>query len=157
MEPSDYAEAFLDAARYCEDEDLNNMKKMFLHCSNLVNFKTLVDEAGRSPLMLASGNGHLDCVRFLLLEVGVNVNYQNESGNTALHWAALNGHCDCVDFLIENDANVSLANAAGKVPFDEALVRDRKDCCERIAKKEVELIMQNEAPEEACEEEIQMD
>lgn len=150
-----YSEAFLDAARYCEDEDMSNMRCMFAHqgLCQLIDFKLLVDpESGRSPLMMAAGNGHLECLAFLLVEVGVNVNHQNISGNTALHWAALNGHVDCVSLLIAHGADVNLANSSGRTPFDEALIRDKKDCCEVIAKKEVELIMLQEDGQEDVEE-----
>ena len=47
-------------------------------------------EPNHTPLMLASGNGHLDVVR-LLLEAGAQKDALAIDGSTALMWAALEG------------------------------------------------------------------
>ena len=138
---TDYSFEFLQAARYGVLDDLQLMVN-HPRLKQIINFSTLVDKSKNSPLMLASANGYLDCVTFLIENnVSVPVIHQNESGNSALHWAALNGHVDVVEYLIANGADVTAVNVFGKTAFDEALVRDRKDCCEIIAKEECRLIM----------------
>lgn len=140
----DYKQEFLDAARYGEIDDLCLMGR-HEELKKLIDFQNLLDpESGNSPLMLASANGHLDCVQFLVTEIGVPVNYKNFAGNSALHWAALNGHAHVVEFLIANSADVNMKNTYNRTPFEEALVRDRKDCCEIIAKEEVRIEMMND-------------
>jgi ankyrin repeat protein len=116
---------------------------MFQHprLKELIDYANLVDtESLTSPLMYASANGYLDCVEYLVDTVGVSVSHANQSGNTALHWASLNGHLEVVNFLILKNSNVFAKNVFGKTPFDEAFVRDKKDCCERIAREECRIL-----------------
>lgn len=134
-----YKEEFLEAARYGE---LTDLELMFGHerLRELIDFPSLVDESsGSSSLMFAAANGHIDCVEFLANQVSVSINQKNNNGNTALHWASLNGHSDCVQFLISRSADVTASNMFGKTPFDEAMARDHKDCCELLVKEEVRL------------------
>ncbi|KAL5457474.1 hypothetical protein EMCRGX_G034740 [Ephydatia muelleri] len=64
---------------------------------------------GRSPLHIASGNGHLDIVN-ALIEAGANVNLADKDGMSPLHLASNEGHLDTVKVLIEAGANVNQAN-----------------------------------------------
>ena len=135
-----YSIEFIEAARYDEIDDL---KLMFGHARlcELIDFRTLVDsDSQTSPLMYASANGCFDVVKFLIESVQVSVTHANISGNTPLHWAALNGHTIVVDYLIINGADVFAKNSFGKTAFDEAFVRDKKECCERIAKEECRIL-----------------
>ena len=135
----EYSAEFLEAARYGELEDL---KTIFSHprLKELIDFQNLVDEsAGSTALMFASANGHMDCIQFLVESVLVDVNRANSSGNTALHWAALNGHAEAVSFLIKKGGNVLAENKFQRTPFDEAIERDQKDCCEVLVREEVRL------------------
>lgn len=45
----------------------------------------------RPPLSLASGQGHLEAVRFLL-DRGACIDLRGQNGGTALMWACANGH-----------------------------------------------------------------
>ncbi len=135
-----YSAEFIEAARYGELDDL---QLMFGHkqLCQLIDFPNLVDpESHTSPLMYAAANGCFDCVQFLINTVEVSVDRPNNSGNTPLHWAALNGHVEVVDFLISHGANVFTKNNFGQTSFDEAFVRDKKDCCERIAREECRIL-----------------
>jgi ankyrin repeat protein len=89
--------------------------------------------------MLSAANGCLDCVVFLTETVKVDINSANQSGNTALHWASLTGQSECVDYLITKGADVLKENIFCKTPFDEAVARDHKVCCEILVKEEVRL------------------
>ena len=135
----EYSGEFLDAARYGELEDL---QIIYGHdrLRELIDFRGLVDpDSHTTPLMFAAANGHLDCMQFLAEIVGVEINNKNGSGNTALHWAALNGHVECVHYLIARGADVMAANQFGRTAFDEAIARDKKDCCEILVREEVRL------------------
>lgn len=139
-----YCLEFLEAARHGELDDLRLIGG-HSQLRTLIDFKTLVDpESATSPLMLASANGWADCMHFLLDEIRVSVDHANKSGNTALHWAALNGHAECVQLLLARGACVEAKNCFGQTPFDEALGRDQKDCCEMIARRECELMDDDE-------------
>jgi ankyrin repeat protein len=135
----EYSGEFLEAARYGELEDL---KTIFGHprLRELIDFQNLVDEhSSSSALMFAAANDHIECIVFLVESVGIDINKVNASGNTALHWAALNGHTEAVTFLISKGGNVLLENKFQRTPFDEAIERDQKDCCEVLVKEEVRL------------------
>jgi ankyrin repeat protein len=143
----EYSSEFMDAARYGELDDL---KLMWNHerLRQLIDFKSLVeDETQTSPLMLACANGHLDCVEFLVETVQTDINHQNVNGNCALHWSALNGHSVCVEYLISKGANVLLENSFQRTPFDEAMTRDKKECCEILVEEEVRLAKNDEDSE----------
>ena len=136
---NEYKTEFLEAARYGELSDLGLMHG-HERLRSLIDFSALQEpSSGSSSLMLAAANGHLDCMQYLIEKVSVSVNHRNKNGNSALHWAALNGHADCASYLIANGADVMAVNAFGKTPFDEAMARDHKDCCELLVKEEVRL------------------
>ena len=79
---------------------------------------------GRTALMNASRNGHLQVVQELLKVEGINVNEKNNDGNTALILASLHGRLQVVQELLKveginiNDTNNSGMNA-------RALAEDR--------------------------------
>lgn len=136
---AEYSQEFFEAARYGELDDL---KLMCNHdrLRQLIDFRNLSEaESGNSPLMLACANGHMDCVQFLVEGVLVDVSHKNLAGNTALHWSALNGHAECVEYLIRKGANVLAENNFRQTAFDEAIARDKKDCCEILVQEEVRL------------------
>ncbi|XP_029683496.1 ankyrin repeat domain-containing protein 29 isoform X2 [Takifugu rubripes] len=85
------------------------------------------DSCGTTALMVASYNGHYECVRELIMQ-GADINYQREQGHkevvkllfefgastecrtkdggTALTAASQHGHAKVVDTLLKNGANV---------------------------------------------------
>nr|CAG8500474.1 8025_t:CDS:2 [Entrophospora candida] len=71
------------------------------------------DEFGNTALHMASANGHIEIVKFIIesicssstnddFSIGTLINSQNNSGNTPLHWSALNGHLDVVEILLNH-------------------------------------------------------
>ncbi|KAL1634947.1 Glycerophosphocholine phosphodiesterase [Neofusicoccum ribis] len=76
-----------------------------------ISTRKLVSKSG-AALALATKSNFVQIVK-LLVEAGVDINYQDEQGETALHVAARYGHTDCAKTLIEGSqdqkANVNLA------------------------------------------------
>ncbi|KAK5995175.1 Ankyrin repeat domain-containing protein 50 [Cladobotryum mycophilum] len=71
-----------------------------------------MDSYGRTPLWLASQNGHEDVVRLLLDNEGAMLETRDTADAcTPLIWAARNGHQGTVRVLLEKGANI---NAKGK-------------------------------------------
>jgi ankyrin repeat protein len=69
----------------------------------------LVGEAsGFTPLMLASMNGKLPAVKFLI-EKGVKLNTEDKNGFTALIFAAGNNHYEVARYLVEKGTDVNIA------------------------------------------------
>ena len=62
---------------------------------------------GRSALMVASGRGHCDLVRFLL-EKGAQVDFQDCYGKSALMLASECGQCEVARLLLDRGAEVGL-------------------------------------------------
>ena len=57
------------------------------------------DNGGETPLMLASNNGHLDIVTYLVKECGANVEAKNNDGFTASAIAEALGKSDVEQYL----------------------------------------------------------
>ena len=59
------------------------------------------DKHGSTSLMWAAGGGHLPVVRWLLEEVGAEVDATNKDRRTALQWACKTGQYTVVSFLLD--------------------------------------------------------
>jgi ankyrin repeat protein len=66
----------------------------------------LKNEKGARPLHEASGNGHIDCVEFLL-KAGCSVDSSDNDGATSLHFAAARNHVEVCSLLISAKADVN--------------------------------------------------
>ena len=53
-----------------------------------------------TPLMTASANGHLDCVKVLIEKGKCDPLLKNKQGKHALIYAIINGHIDIVSYLL---------------------------------------------------------
>lgn len=67
------------------------------------------DEGGRTPLMLASFNGHSEVAR-ILLDKGARVGDQNAEGRTPLIFAASGPFPETVELLLEQGADPNTAD-----------------------------------------------
>ncbi len=103
--------------------------------------KRLVDGGGdvnqrdgylkRTPLMWAAGNGHTDCVEYLI-QNGAKLDLKDEDGWTALHYAALGGHLEVMKKLVEGGQDVNEGDFRGRTPLMLAARRGRTDCVEYL-------------------------
>ena len=77
-----------------------------------------------TALMLASREGHLDVVKFLV-DKGADINAvtttEDEEAVTALMLASRRGHFDIVKFLVESGADTEVADQEGKTAKDYAI------------------------------------
>ncbi|KAF9100383.1 hypothetical protein BGX27_000416 [Mortierella sp. AM989] len=127
VQDSEHLEELIESARYGELEEIQAV----VESSGPEKAKVLLShqgEYGKTPLHMASANGHLDVVEYLISIISPEaVNIQNEQGNTALHWAATNGHAKVVETLIsKGKANYKLKNAAGHTAMLEAEIHERE-------------------------------
>eukprot|EP00929_Paragymnodinium_shiwhaense_P063444 TRINITY_DN31687_c0_g2_i1.p1 TRINITY_DN31687_c0_g2~~TRINITY_DN31687_c0_g2_i1.p1 ORF type:complete len:949 (+),score=187.37 TRINITY_DN31687_c0_g2_i1:125-2971(+) len=74
------------------------------------------DEAGRTPLILAAGEGDLHTMQSLILR-GADVDARDECRCTALMYCATYGHVDAVRCLIESHAEVEATSKDGWTPL----------------------------------------
>ncbi|XP_055352287.1 KN motif and ankyrin repeat domain-containing protein 1-like [Paramacrobiotus metropolitanus] len=82
---------------------------------------------GQTALMLAVSHGRLDTVR-LLLQVGADVNIQDDDGSTALMCASEHGHLEIVRLLLGHpDTDAHLTDKDGMCALYVALEAQHKD------------------------------
>ena len=68
---------------------------------------------GSTPLLAASAEGHLECVRFLVAH-GVDVNARNADGESPALVAARRGHYDVLKLLVDETEAIALAGARAR-------------------------------------------
>ena len=83
--------------------------------------------AGPGYAMGFAGNSHhvapggmLPAVKYLVEELGANVNAVDHDGNTAVHHAASRGDNEMIRFLVSKGADVKKINRAGQTTIDVA-------------------------------------
>ena len=65
---------------------------------------------GRTVLIYAAWNGSTEVVK-TLIEIGANINIQNDNGDTALRLAARRGLTEIVKILVENGADMNIKDS----------------------------------------------
>lgn len=80
---------------------------------------------GFTALILASKNGHMDIVGFLV-DHGANINKVGKRAITALMVAAENGHLDVVKYLVEKGANIHAVGLYNYTALDYAILKKEK-------------------------------
>ncbi|PKU31577.1 serine threonine-protein phosphatase 6 regulatory ankyrin repeat subunit c [Limosa lapponica baueri] len=72
----------------------------------------VTDKLGRTPLMMASENGHTAAVEFLLYQAKANITVLDVNKNTALHLACSKGHEKCALLILGETQDLGLINAS---------------------------------------------
>ena len=129
-------EYYLECSRYGELSDLKEAMKDATKDFNV----NLVDFGGNTALHLASANGFIDVVKYLVNELHVDINPKNKSLSTPLSWAAFNGQKKVVEFLLEKGADFNSKNINGKKPSELAYDSGFYDVSDILLTKENELL-----------------
>ena len=127
-------EYYLECSRYGELSDLKEAMKDAKEDFNV----NLVDFGGNTALHLASANGFIDVVKYLVNELHCDINAKNKSLSTPLSWAAFNGQKNVVEFLLEKGADFNCKNINGKKPSELAYDSGFYDVSDILLTKENE-------------------
>ncbi|XP_077218627.1 ankyrin repeat family protein [Tasmannia lanceolata] len=123
-ETLDKVQAFLEAARFDEIDDVINLSSKGVSLDSK-------DSQGRTALHMAAANGHFNIVEYLIKN-RADLNACNADKNTPLHWACLNGHIEVVRRLILGGADVSILNSYERTPMDEAVSRGNMEVVDAV-------------------------
>ncbi|MCK5563622.1 MAG: ankyrin repeat domain-containing protein [Planctomycetes bacterium] len=82
------------------------------------------DNESATGLIIAAKDGDIEKTK-KLLELGANINAQDEDGNTALLYAARDGDNDMLRLLMDSGADVKITNRQGYNALGFAVYRDR--------------------------------
>ena len=107
---------FTDLHNAAKNGDLKRVEEILKKSTEKLNEK---DSGGCTPLLYASGDGHLEVV-VKLVESGAIVNEKDNDGETPLHCASREGHLEVVVKLVESGAIVNEKNNYGDTPSDLA-------------------------------------
>ena len=101
-------------ARACANDELDQAKAYYEERPTDLN---LADNAGNTPLQIASLSGFTNIVQFLLSK-GCDIDTKNIDADTPLIDAVENCHVDVVRLLLDGGANPRLGNGKGDEPYE---------------------------------------
>ena len=79
------------------------------------------DEHGHIPLHYAASNGHVEVVKYFIVELHCDPMDKNQYGETPLHFACTNGQLNIAQYLIrEEHCNPSCESNGGYTPLHDA-------------------------------------
>ncbi|XP_069123580.1 uncharacterized protein [Argopecten irradians] len=104
--------------------NLTRVQELLQHYPDMKESK---DESGRTPLHLASTDGHIDVVKWLAIGES-NLNLETPTGYTAMHLAAMNGHVNCMMILFALGATISVKTTDQKTPLYLAAMKGHLEC-----------------------------
>ncbi|XP_059153195.1 ankyrin-2-like [Physella acuta] len=93
------------------------------------------DKRGRTALLRAAANGHLEMCA-LLIGQGADINTSDKNGFTALHFASSAGYLSVVKLLVESGASPNIETKDGKVPITFATSANHIDVLSYLMKRD---------------------
>ena len=122
--------------------------KIWAQMESLYNSST-EQFAGISTLMSATANNDVDGVKFFSKAGALVINQRNKGGATSLHIACREGNFEIAKTLIDNGANVNIADNEGWTPLMRASLAGNKEIVEILLKNGAKANLLNSLNESA--------
>ncbi|KAJ1638393.1 ankyrin repeat-containing domain protein [Pavlovales sp. CCMP2436] len=102
--------------------------------NNIKEHSSLPESEGEGALHKLCRLGDAGCTKTatMLLEAGVDIDYQDRNGKTAAHYAAEYGHANMLAWLFAKGANATLAAIDGWSVLHEAVFNGDKSCIDLL-------------------------
>ena len=97
-----------------------------------------------TPLHLASLNGHLDIVKYLIKK-GANVNTRNRKNQMPLHLAVHNAHKEIIKYLVKHGADMNVVEDEGDTPVAWAAYKGQTEIVLLLIELGARIDIQNKA------------
>jgi len=111
-----------------------NIEAVKYHLANGINVDAVNDRPWKTPLSLATREGHKEIVK-LLIAKGADVNVKDKREQTPLHAAAFGGHKEIAELLIANGGDVNAKDDNGGTPLHWAAGSGTKEVTELLIAK----------------------
>ncbi len=145
MELDQYPEHIENLMRFIRNKEVLKFK-LYLR-DNALELKTFVDSAFVDKctlLMCASYHGQKEIVQ-ALLDIGCDVNLQNDALMPALMFAAYSGHDVVVKMLLEKHAHVNTIDSVGSTALHMAAHMGQTDAVRVLLEEGVDINIRNNA------------
>ncbi|RLM99280.1 hypothetical protein C2845_PM06G33130 [Panicum miliaceum] len=117
------------------DGDLRLLKKM----ARKANLREAKDGIGWNALHFAAGKGHLDVCRFLVEELGLDVNSTAAGSGTPVHFAAVRGDERVLGYLLGRGGDPGVPDAKGSTPLHDAAEQGHCEAVRLLLSKGVDV------------------
>ncbi|XP_063412561.1 death-associated protein kinase dapk-1-like [Mytilus trossulus] len=97
---------------------------------------------GFTALHSAASTGNTEIVQ-LLIDNGIEINFQNKDGSTALHSAACTGNTESVQLLIANGIEINVQNKDGSTALHKAACTGNTESVQLLIANGIEINVQN--------------
>ncbi|EPS37921.1 hypothetical protein H072_8368 [Dactylellina haptotyla CBS 200.50] len=111
---------------------------------NEIQINLQAEQSGKTALILAAENGHIDCVRLLLAEQYLAVDEQDKTGATALYEAASKGHVEILELLLIKGANAAAETKSKRTALHAAAERGYTETVQVLLPQRINLDHEDE-------------
>ena len=133
-----------DIFECCRKGDLVSVKKLIEEHKVVYGGSEIRNEIGNTPLHLASYKGHLEIVKYLVEDVGVETETKSRYGQTPLHEASCVGHLEIVKYLVEEvKTNTEVQNKYGDTPLHISSLWGRVEIVKYFIQHDVDTSIEN--------------
>ncbi len=109
----------------------------------LIQDLRLDGELATPMIVKAAKTGQLFLVKYLINNVGVDIDAFDTKGDSALSWAAYHGHYEIVEFLLTKEANINIQGYYQNTPLLNALLQKHMEVIQLLVARGARLDIRN--------------